>query len=331
MRSNPEGASARPGQYFSHCLAVLGGLLLCAFVAIAARGADEGDLTLLHAGDACRFVLPSTGRELAVARPDSWQGNVRIQSPEGVECGVSWPHFLMNSQGKWLTDRVESEGMKLIEFRLLQSSGPMVGYEGTWQFRDYFTTSETHFAWYEPAYSQQVHLVSTRLRVLKDLDDIHGIWVEFMTRENSHRAAATTVGDGRVVTMDVSQSGPEKNMHFWDEQEIPTGGWIALYGPAGGRAGSAALIPLASSTPRLRPRVNNGHVDNIEIHLLDPRKPHQLARGQDFFLEYLFIAGPDQDDWEWVAPAAKRAREVLQASRKLLDGLHRSGPDLSPP
>ena len=125
-----------------------------------AVASDEDVLELRKTGDAYRFVLRTTGKEFAVMVPDAWQGNVQILSPSGVHCGVVWPHFLANSEGKWLTDKVESEGMKLVDFEVLQSSGPVIGYRGEWKFHDSFSSSVTHFTWYESGKSTQVHLVS---------------------------------------------------------------------------------------------------------------------------------------------------------------------------
>ena len=273
----------------------------------------------LKTGDAYRFVLKESGEEFAVMAPDAWQGNVRIISPRGKHCGIAWPHFLMNSEGKWLTDKVESEGMKLVDFEVTQSPATVIGYRGKWVFRDYFSCSETHFTWHEPAESTRVHLVRTQLRILKDLEDITTIWVEFMTRENSYTTAAALAKGGKVITMDVSTTGPRRNMHHWDGRELEDGGWIAIYGAQNDQGGCAALVPLTYSPGPVRARVNNGHVDNIEMHLLDARKRNGLTKGQEFFLEYLLIAGPDKKDWKWIAPAVERARAFMERSKGLLD------------
>ena len=293
-------------------------ILLLAIRTSPAAAGSEDLIELKKAGDTLRFTVKSTGKEFASVMPDSWQGNLQILSPEGEECGVAWPHFLMNSEGKWLADKIESEGMTLLDFKVLQPAGLTVGYHGNWRFRDYFTSSETHFTWFDAAFSNQVHLVKTRLQVLKDLEDINAIWVEFMTRENSHQTAAAKIRGGTVITLDVSQTGPGQNMHYWDDQEIVLGGWVAICGSQSGHAGSAVMIPLATGSGSMRPRVNNGHVDNIELHLLDPRKRNPLRHGQEFFLEYLLIAGPNRQDRDWVAPAVKRARAFMKKHRILL-------------
>lgn len=280
-------------------------LLLCQ----SAVASDDDALELRKTGDEYRLRLRETSRELARVVPDAWQGNVRVLSPSGQECGVVWPHFLMNSEGNWLTDRVESEGMKLIEFEVLQDTGPVIGYRGQWKFRDYFTSSEMHFIWYRSAESTQVHLVKTRLQVLKDLEGINAIWVEFMTRENSYTTAAAMVKERKVITLDVSKTGLEQNMHYWDGQVLDEPGWISISGARNNQDASAALVPLNFSTGAVRPRINNGHVDNIEIHMLDASKRNNLTAGEEFHLEYLLFVGPDKKGWKWIDRAVKRARQ----------------------
>lgn len=281
--------------------------------------ASDGDvLELRKAGNAYQFVLKETGRKLAVMVPDAWQGNVRCLSASGEHCGVAWPHFLMNSEGKWLTDRAESEGMTLVDFEVLRTSGSVIGYRGTLVFRDYFTSSETHITWYEPAQSTQVHLVRTQLRVLKDLQDITTTWVEFMTRENSYTTVAAMVRGGTVVTMDISKT-VRRNMHHWDGMKLADNGWITIYGSRSGQASCVALVPLTHSPGSARPRINNGHVDNIEIHLLDARKRDSLRKGQEVSLEYLLVVGPDKKDWEWIGPTVERARAFMERSKSLLE------------
>ena len=72
------------------------------------------------------YRLMAGKKELAVLMPNAWQGNLNILSTQNkTVCGVSWPHFLLHSEGKWLTDRVESEGLNLVEFKTLSTSGLM--------------------------------------------------------------------------------------------------------------------------------------------------------------------------------------------------------------
>lgn len=238
-------------------------------------------------------------KELAVLMPDAWQGNLSVFSPKNkMLCGVNWPHFLMYSEGNWLTDRVESEGLKLVEFKVLKESGPLIGYRGKWQFRDYFTSSECHFAWYDAASATQVHFVRTELVVLKDLEGISSTWVEFMTPENSYTMVAAKTKGGQIMTMDVSGTGQNANMHYLDGYELADDGWITIYGARKGQDACVAMVPVNHGPGPVRPRINNGHVDNIEIHMLDARKRNPLKKGQAFSLEYLLIVGPDQKDWK---------------------------------
>ena len=283
-------------------------------------GADDSSVLELNKSseDDYRFVVSETGRDLAVTAPNACQGNVNIISPNGEHCGVTWPHFLMMSEGKWLTDKVESEGQKLLTFEVLNESGPVIGYRGEWKFRDYFVSSETHFAWYEPTSTTQVHFVRTELEILEDLEDITTTWVEFMTRENSYTTVAAKTKDGDVTTMDISKTGRKRNMHYWDGEELADDGWVTIYGARYGQDSCVALVPLKHSPDPIRPRINNGHVDNIEIHMLDARKRNALKKGEKFFLEYLLIAGPDKSDWKWLDPAVERARAFMRRSQNLL-------------
>jgi hypothetical protein len=278
---------------------------------------DGPPLELVTAGvDDYRVVVADDRKELAALRPDAWQGNVNILSPNGRLVGVNWPHFLMNSEGRWLTDRVESEGQQLAEFKVLVPSGPVVGYRGTWKFRDYFVSRETHRIWYEPDSQVQVHFIQTELEVIKDLPEISAVWVEFMTQENSCATAAAKMKDGTVATMDVSKTGPLANMHYWDGQELARDGWIAIYGARQGQGGCVALAPRDRASGPIHPRVNNGHVDNIELHMLDARERHLLQTGQRFSLEYLLLAGSDRSDTDWIAPALAKAANTVETLRK---------------
>ena len=110
-------------------------MLLC--FAHCAVAADDPLLELTkRSDDHDRLLVDSTGKELAVTVPDAWQGNVSILSPNGKRCGVAWPHFLMNREGKWLSDDVEPEGQGLVEFEILRRTGSVVAYRGKWRFRN---------------------------------------------------------------------------------------------------------------------------------------------------------------------------------------------------
>lgn len=266
------------------------------------------------------YVFAAGQTELAVLKPDAWQGNLKIlSSANKTSCGASWPHFLMYSEGKWLTDRVESEGLKLVEFQLLKASGPLVGYRGKWQFRDICISSECHFAWYDAASATQFHLVRTQMQVLKDLADISSAWVEFMTSENSFTEAAAKTKGGKVISMDVSGTGVNANMHYLDGCELDRDGWITIYGARKGQDACVAMVPLKHGSSTVRPRINNGHVDNIEIHMLDPRQHNQLKQGQTLSLEYLLIVGRDHKDWRWIDPAVAHARAFMTQSTNLFN------------
>ncbi|MEI7941299.1 MAG: hypothetical protein WCK27_31880 [Verrucomicrobiota bacterium] len=265
------------------------------------------------------YRLMAGEKELAELMPDNWQGNLNILSTKNkTVCGVNWPHFLLYSEGKWLTDKVESKGMNLVEFKTLNTSDSVIGYKGKWTFRDYCISSESHCVWYDAASATQVHLVKARLEILKDLPDISSTWIEFMTPENSYTmVAARTKGD-KIVTVDVSGTGANANMHYLDGYEFGNNGWITIYGARRGQDACVAMVPISSSG-RIRPRINNGHVDNIEMHMLDPRKRNFLTKGRTFSLEYLLIVGPDQKDWKWIDSVVQNARTFMTNNAALLE------------
>ena len=266
------------------------------------------------------YRLMAGKKELAVLMPNAWQGNLNILSTQNkTVCGVSWPHFLLHSEGKWLTDRVESEGLNLVEFKTLSTSGSVIGYRGRWKFRDYCTSSECHFVWYDSANATQVHLVKTQIEILKDMADISSAWVEFMSPENSYTMVAAKVKEGKIITMNVSATGANANMHYLDGYELANDGWITIYGARKGQDACVAMAPINHSSGAVSPRINNGHVDNIEMHVLDARNRNSLTKGQTFSLEYLLLVGPDQKDWKWIDPAVQSARTFMTNNPTLAD------------
>jgi hypothetical protein len=286
------------------------------FVAVSASAAESLELRNSKHDE---YRVFAGNKELAVLMPDAWQGNLNIIAPyTNLICGVHWPHFLMHSQDKWLTDKVESEGFKLAQFEVQRPSGPVISYCGKWQFRDFFVSSECHFIWYDAARAMQFHLVTTELRMLNDVPEISAAWVEFMTRENHYTTVAARVRGGRIVTMDVSRTGSDRNMHYLDGLELADAGWITIYGSRQGQNASVAMVPLSRAPGPARPRINNGHVDNIEIHMLDPRTLKLLKRDQTLSLKYLLIVGPDRKGWAWIDPAVQSARDFMADQKDLL-------------
>ena len=266
------------------------------------------------------YRLMAGKKELAVLMPAAWQGNLNILSTKNTTvCGVIWPHFLLCNEGKWLTDKVESEGLTLLEFQTLKTSGSLIGYSGRWKFRDYCISSECHFAWYAAASATQVHLVKTRLEILKNLTDISSAWVEFMTPENSYTMVAAKMKGGEIIRLNVSETGANANMHYLDGYELANDGWITIYGARKGQDACVALVPVNHGPGTVRPRINNGHVDNIEMHVLDTRKRNSLTNGTTFSLEYLLLVGPDQKDWKWIDPEVQRVRAFMTNNVGLLD------------
>ena len=291
-------------------------------VAVAgAVSVSASELIELREAGKDKYQVMADQAELAVLMPDNWQGNLNILSPNKKMCGVNWPHFMLYSQGKWVSDRVESEGLRLLDFKVLKASGPFVAYAGQWSFRDYCITSERHFIWYDATNLTQVHLVKTQLQVRKDLPDISSAWVEFMTEQDTYTQIAAKLKNRGVVTLNLQAPGlnPKADRHYLDGYELADGGWMTIYNARKGQDACAALVPLSHSPGAIHPRIYYSHVDNIEIHILDARKNNFLAKGSTFSLEYLLIVGPDRNDWKWIDPAVENARAFMTNNAVLLE------------
>ena len=283
-------------------------------VAVAgAVSVSANELVQMEEAGKDKYRVKAGETELAVLMPDNWQGNLNILSPNKKICGVNWPHFMLYSEGKWVSDRVESEGLRLVDFKVLKASGPFVAYAGQWSFRDYCITSEHHFIWYDATNSTQVHLVRTQLQIRKDVSDISSAWVEFMTQQDTYAQIAVRLKNGEVTSLNLQAPGldPKADLHYLDGYELADGGWMTIYKARKGQDACAVLVPLRHSPGAIHPRIYYSHVDNIEIHVLDARKYHALAKGSTFSLEYLLIVGPDRNDWKWIDPAVQNARAFM--------------------
>lgn len=89
----------------------------------SASVSGPAELTLAESeGEPGRWVVRSAGtaRPLLEIVPDAWSGNANVYAPGGtIRVGHFWSQLLMFSGGNWLTDRVESEGFRLISFEVL--------------------------------------------------------------------------------------------------------------------------------------------------------------------------------------------------------------------
>lgn len=121
----------------------------------------------------------------------------------------------------------------------------------------------------------------------------------------------------RAVSSNDPQSG-RTNKHYWDGEVLGKHGWIAIYGPRERQEASAALVALEASHP-VRPRFFDAHVDTIELHILDPRRPRALGEGRVFHLEYLLLVSPETDNWHWIDSLVEETHAVLPALFEVIE------------
>jgi hypothetical protein len=252
------------------------------------------------------YVIGTSEQLLARIGPDVWQGNADVFPAEGaLRVGHFWSALLMLSPGKWLTDKVESEGLKLEYFGVLADSGTVIQYEGTWRFRDYFTTKARHSVWSDQEYVY--HLVRARLDIMTSIDDVGAVWVELMNDGDAYTYVITKTKSGLI-----RRGAPGRTKkHYLDEYLLDNGGWIAMYGARKGQSGSPALVLLTASQP-VRPRQWDCNTDNIELHLLDPKLARNLNPGAPLELEYMLIISPDPDSYVWIDEAVTQARQLVE-------------------
>lgn len=238
--------------------------------------------------------------------PDAWQGNANLYPYDGtVRVGHLWSQFLMLSPGQWLTDRVESEGQRLLSFEVVERQGRIIQYRGEWAFRDLFTSAAEHHIWVRG--KTVFHYVQTDLTVLKEIPNVGAVWVELMNDADTYGTIAVKT---QTQIIERKATGTT-DQHYLDENTLDEAGWITIYGPRGGQQGSAALVVMNASDP-VHPRSYDGHVDNIELHMLDPRQVRTLPAGQSFHLDYLVLVSSQADTWDWIDEAIEEARVVLE-------------------
>ena len=260
--------------------------------------------------DLCQVLMAENQRLILEVRPNAWQGNARIFPYEGTqEAGTFWSHFLMASEN-WLTDKVESEGLRLLSFKPCQGHSKIAHYSGEWAFRDLFISKKTHWLW--ASNGTIFHYVSTNLLVLSEIPDVSAIWVELMNNRNVHNSVATQVGH-KIIERAVHGDHPsDPHFHDLDEFVLDENGWITIYGARAGQKGSSALVPIKSSHS-VRPRLYDSHMDNIELHMLDPKAKRTLNKNDTFQLDYLLLVNTETETetWDWVEPKINQSTEVI--------------------
>lgn len=284
------------------------------------------DLSMAPFGDDFYHIrVPSTGQLLTRIAPEVWQGNAdiyhvdpSITNPnDSRRAGHYWSQFLMighdPADGQYfLTDRVESEGESLESFTTLQSSGKVIEYEGTWTFRDLFTTTAHHWVWVEG--NDHYHRVQVSLDVLSPINDVRAIWTEwFNVADAWGTVTAQTRDDGTV-----SQSAlGTTNQHLLGQYDLGRDDWLAFTDPQIGQQGSVARVLLSSTsdirtddevTPVL---ADTTLFDNIELHI-HRTSGVNMNPGTSFFMDSLVIMNPTTNNTDWINPKIERAKEWIQ-------------------
>jgi len=264
------------------------------------------ELRLVKAGATHYEVRLMPDEMLMYIEPDEWQGNSDVYPVVGGRrVGHHWSQFLMLSPGKWLTDRVESEGEFLIRFEVIKDSGKLIVYRGEWGFRDYFVTAATHYIWVEDGLL--FRYVKTNLTVLRDIPDpVGAIWVELMNYPDYYATAVSKTEEG-LITYDMrGVTG-----HALKEYALGSYGWIALVNPLSDVRGSPALVLIRSSQKAHPTACNCPNVDNIEIHMLG-NEERMLKKGDSFELHYLLIVSDEPNSYSWIDGAVERAKPVIE-------------------
>ena len=292
---------------------------------------DLNNLTSLEmasfGSDFHHITVPSTGQLLTRIGQEVWQGNADIYHVDPTittpgdsrRAGHYWSQFLMigvdPADGQYfLTDRVESEGENLESFSMIQSSGKVIEYEGTWTFRDLFTTTAKHWVWVEG--NDHYHRVQTSLEVLKPIDDVHAIWTEWFNVADAYSTVTVQTRDDGLQTRSALGT---TNQHFLGEYELGKDDWIAFTNPQIGQSGSVARVLLSSrsdirSDDEVTPILADTTLfDNIELHVHRqfPNGP-TLSPGTSFFMDNLVIMNPTTNNTDWVNPKVERAKEWIQ-------------------
>lgn len=260
------------------------------------------DLRLVENKDFLEIYTKNAGQLLAKIGIGVWQGNADIYPVTGgTRAGHLWSELLMFSPGNWLTDKAESEGLVLESYGTTSSEGESVGYKGKWRFRNLFETEASHKFWADENYV--FHAVEADMEMKSDINDVAAVWIELMNKSGSYKKIATKHRTG-IKEMEISG---KTNKHYLDELELDNGGWVAIYGAAENQQGSAALVLMESSSS-VKPRWFDGeNIDNIELHLLDPRATRMLKAGQKFHIKYMVLASNQPNDYLWVDDAMNKA------------------------
>lgn len=237
----------------------------------------------------------------------------------GFHPGYGLGFNLPSSLGYFLTDEVESEGVKLVSFNVSKDSGEVIEYGGTWKFRDLYTTSAEHRVWVKDNYV--FHLVDLELRILNIISFVGAAYVEFMVEGDSYGFATAKTRDG-LMTCDLINEPTERYREllgplgriYFTSHPLENDGWISIYEPKKGQEGSAAFVLLDHSRTAY-PAAASSHIDYIQLHLLPTAylRPLTLSLSKDdyFKMRYLLIVSPEKDNYDWVDSAIYSAKSVI--------------------
>jgi len=252
------------------------------------------------------WVVSESSNQLIFTIPDDWQGNAEIYHLDDENrVGHLWSQFLMLSHGNWLTDRVESEGQNLENFQVNIANGKILNWEGIWSFRDYFDSSANHYYWVQQDHT--FHFVRTSLDIKTEIPDVGGVWVELMNTKDPYSKLITETSSGRI---EKTITGTTEN-HYLDQQTLGPEDWITLRNALHAQKSVPTMV-MINSSQTARPRwYDGGGIDNIEIHLLNPEKPRDLDPDEQFWLEYLLITSPSDENVDEIDSLILLAKPIL--------------------
>lgn len=262
--------------------------------------------------------------------PSAWQGNPDIYpmdpavtSPGDIRRAghYYWSQFLMIGTDRspepgqvsdFLTDQVESEGMSLESFDVVQASGKFVEYVETWSFRDLFTTTAHHWIWVEG--QDHYHRVRVNLKVTSPIDNVRAIWTELLNFPDAYSTVAVNTKDQGLQTGSTLGSS---NQHHFGQFALGRDEWLAFTDPQDGQSGSVTRVLLSShSDIRANDEVTPlwadfDAFDNIELHVHREFPGVTMAPGPSSFMDNLLITNPAVSSTDWIAPEIERAKQWI--------------------
>ena len=329
--------------FLSGCSRLCGLLIMLALCAPSRAQVNLNNLTDLtmapFGADFQHITVDSTGQLLTRIGPSVWQGNAdfypidpTVTSPSDnmKRAGHYWSQFLMigtdpspepGQVANFLTDAVQSEGQTLESFNVLQSSGKVIEYEGTWTFRDLFTTAAHHWKWVEG--QDHYHRVRVSLDVLNPINNVRAIWTELLNFPDGY---GTVTVDTRDDGLQTQSSLGTTGQHHFGQFELGRDDWIAFTDPQDGQAGSVARALLSSQSDiRTDDEVTPiwadiAAFDNIELHVhRQIAGGVNMTPGTSFFMDNLMITNPTLNNTNWVDSKIARGKKWIDLIGPTID------------